>query len=88
MGAHLGAVLAAVRACIRLMFVAAALLFLAAAAAPVAAQQPGSVNPNADAVKEQQLLQQGDAPAGQGGRNDGPALPGVLHEVGVELGRR
>jgi len=58
MGAHLGAVLAAVRACIRLMFVAAALLFLAAAAAPVAAQQPGSVNPNADAVKEQQLLQQ------------------------------
>ena len=58
MEAVLGAVLAAARACSRLTFVAVALLFLAAAAAPVAAQQPGSVNPNADAVKEQQLLQQ------------------------------
>ena len=58
MEAVLGAVLAAARACSRLTFVAVALLFLAAAAAPLAAQQPGSVNPNADAVKEQQLLQQ------------------------------
>ena len=58
MEAVLAAVLAVVRACSRLMFVAVALLFLAAAAAPLAAQQPGSVNPNADAVKEQQLLQQ------------------------------
>jgi formate dehydrogenase subunit gamma len=46
-----------VRAHIRLVIVAIGLLILAAAA-PVAAQQPGSVDPNADAVKEQQLLQQ------------------------------
>ena len=43
---------------IRLVVAAIAFLILAAAAAPVAAQQPGSVDPNADAVKEQQLLQQ------------------------------
>jgi len=42
---------------IRLFAVAIALLVLATAA-PVAAQQPNSVDPNADAVKEQQLLQQ------------------------------
>jgi formate dehydrogenase subunit gamma len=42
---------------IRLVIAALALLVLAAAV-PVAAQQPGSVDPNADAVKEQQLLQQ------------------------------
>lgn len=42
---------------IRLIVTAIALLMLAAAAAPVAAQQPGSVDPNAAAVKEQQLLQ-------------------------------
>ncbi len=42
---------------IRLFFAAIALLVVAGAA-PVAAQQPGSVDPNADAVKEQQLLQQ------------------------------
>jgi formate dehydrogenase subunit gamma len=42
---------------IRLAIAAIAFLILAAAAAPVAAQQPGSVDPNADAVKEQQLLQ-------------------------------
>ncbi len=43
---------------IRLVVTAIAFLVLAAAAAPVAAQQPGLVDPNADAVKEQQLLQQ------------------------------
>ena len=42
---------------IRLVVAAIALLLLAAAAAPVAAQQSGSVDPNAAAVKEQQLLQ-------------------------------
>jgi formate dehydrogenase subunit gamma len=42
---------------IRLLVAAIALLMLAAAA-PVAAQQPNSVDPNAEAVKEQQLLQQ------------------------------
>jgi formate dehydrogenase subunit gamma len=42
----------------RLMFVAIALLVFAVAAVPVAAQQPASVDPNAAAVKEQQLLQQ------------------------------
>ena len=50
--------MATVGARIRLVFVAIALLVFAAAAAPVAAQQPGSVDPNAAAVKEQQLLQQ------------------------------
>jgi formate dehydrogenase subunit gamma len=49
--------MAMVCAHIRLVIAAIALLILAAAA-PVAAQQPGSVDPNADAVKEQQLLQQ------------------------------
>jgi formate dehydrogenase subunit gamma len=43
---------------IRLVFAVIALLLLAAAAAPLAAQQPNSVDPNAAAVKEQQLLQQ------------------------------
>ena len=42
---------------IRLLIAAIALVVLAAAAAPVAAQQPNSVDPNAAAVKEQQLLQ-------------------------------
>ncbi len=42
---------------IRLVVAAIAFLMLAAAAAPVAAQQAGSVDPNAAAVKEQQLLQ-------------------------------
>ena len=37
---------------------AVALVFMIAMAAPVSAQQPGMVNPTADAVKEQQLLQQ------------------------------
>ena len=50
--------MAMVCARIRLVVAAIAFLILAAAAAPVAAQQPNSVDPNADAVKEQQLLQQ------------------------------
>ncbi|MGB8038796.1 MAG: formate dehydrogenase subunit gamma, partial [Pseudolabrys sp.] len=37
---------------------AVALVFMVAMSAPVLAQQPGMVNPTADAVKEQQLLQQ------------------------------
>lgn len=37
---------------------AAAVLIIAATAAPTAAQQPNAVDPTADAVKEQQLLQQ------------------------------
>ena len=41
----------------RLIVAAVALLFCAALAAPGAAQQPNSVDPNAAAVKEQQLLQ-------------------------------
>ena len=42
---------------IRLALAGDALLFsLAVAGAPASAQQPNSVNPNADAVKEQQLL--------------------------------
>jgi len=43
---------------IRPILVAVALLVFSAAAAPLAAQQPGSVDPNAAAVKEQLLLQQ------------------------------
>ena len=44
---------------IRLIVTAIAfLIFIFAAAAPVAAQQPNSVDPNANAVNEQQLLQQ------------------------------
>lgn len=43
---------------LRLMAGALALAFTVAIAAPVSAQQPSSVNPSADAVKEQQLLQQ------------------------------
>jgi formate dehydrogenase subunit gamma len=42
----------------RLIVGALALAYIVAVAAPVSAQQPNSVNPNADAVKEQQLLQQ------------------------------
>ena len=42
----------------RLMAGALALAFLVAMSAPVSAQQPNSVDPNAAAVKEQQLLQQ------------------------------
>jgi len=43
---------------IRLVVAAIAFLILVGAAAPLAAQQPNSVNPTADAVKEQQLLDQ------------------------------
>lgn len=46
-----------VRARIRLVVAAIAFLVLAAAVVPVAAQQPNSVDPNAAAIKEQQLLQ-------------------------------
>ncbi|MBO0750665.1 MAG: formate dehydrogenase subunit gamma, partial [Bradyrhizobiaceae bacterium] len=44
--------------CIRLAVAAMALVVCVAVAVPVAAQQPNSVNPTADAVKEQQLLQE------------------------------
>jgi formate dehydrogenase subunit gamma len=44
--------------CTRLVVAAIALVILAGVAAPVAAQQPNSVDPNAAAVSEQQLLQQ------------------------------
>jgi formate dehydrogenase subunit gamma len=46
--------------CARIRFIvtALAILIFAVAAVPVAAQQPNSVDPTADAVKEQQLLQQ------------------------------
>lgn len=43
---------------IRLAVAAITLVMLTAAAAPAAAQRAGLVDPNADAVKEQQLLQQ------------------------------
>ena len=42
----------------RLIVGALALAIIVAMAAPVSAQQPNQVNPNADAVKEQQLLEQ------------------------------
>ena len=42
----------------RLIAAALALAFVVATPLPAAAQQPGMVNPNADAVKEQQLLDQ------------------------------
>jgi formate dehydrogenase subunit gamma len=58
--------MAVVCARIRLALVAIALLVFSAAAVPVAAQQPGSVDPNAAAVKEQQLLQQLDRIQGLG----------------------
>lgn len=47
-----------VRVRLRLVIAAIAVFLLAASAAHVVAQQPGSVDPNASAVKEQQLLQQ------------------------------
>jgi formate dehydrogenase subunit gamma len=50
--------MAMVCARIRLIVAAIAFLLVAAAAAPLAAQQPNSVDPNASAVQEQQLLQQ------------------------------
>ena len=50
----------------RLMAGALALAFLVAMSAPVSAQQPNSVDPNAAAVKEQQLLQQLNTIRGRG----------------------
>ena len=50
--------MAMVCARIRLIVAAIALLLVAAAVAPVAAQQPDAVDPNGSAVQEQQLLQQ------------------------------
>jgi formate dehydrogenase subunit gamma len=50
--------MAMVCARIRLIVAAIALLVVAAAVAPLAAQQPNSVDPNASAVQEQQLLQE------------------------------
>jgi formate dehydrogenase subunit gamma len=50
--------MAKVFAHMRLVAGALALAFVVATAIPVAAQQPSSVNPNAAAVQEQQLLQQ------------------------------
>jgi formate dehydrogenase subunit gamma len=50
--------MAKLRARIRLVVSAMAILALAVVAGPLAAQQPTSVDPTADAVKEQQLLQQ------------------------------
>jgi formate dehydrogenase subunit gamma len=50
--------MAMVCARIRLIVAAIAIVLIAAAAAPVAAQQPNSVDPNASAVQEQQLLQE------------------------------
>ncbi|MGA7786645.1 MAG: formate dehydrogenase subunit gamma [Xanthobacteraceae bacterium] len=54
--------------CTRLRLLAAAVVIaaFAAGAAPVAAQQPAAVNPTADAVKEQQLLQQSNRIQGLG----------------------
>src|SRR6202023_1666156 len=43
---------------IRLIVTAMAILIFAVVALPAAAQQPHAVYPNADAVKDQQLLQQ------------------------------
>src|SRR5271154_1706112 len=51
---------------IRLIVTAIALFAVIAVASPVIAQQPNSVDPNADAVKEQQLLQQSNRIQGLG----------------------
>lgn len=51
---------------IRFIAAAVALAFIVATAAPAAAQQPGLINPNADAVHEQQLLQQSNTIQGLG----------------------
>ncbi|HEY1473650.1 MAG TPA: formate dehydrogenase subunit gamma [Pseudolabrys sp.] len=58
--------MAKVFAHLRLIAGALALAFVVATAMPVAAQQPNSVNPNAAAVKEQQLLQQLNKIEGRG----------------------
>ncbi len=51
---------------LRLIAGALALAFMVAMSAPVSAQQPNSVDPNAAAVKEQQLLQQLNTIQGRG----------------------
>jgi len=51
---------------IRSIVTAMAILIFAVAALPATAQQPNAVDPNADAVKEQQLLQQFDRIQGLG----------------------
>jgi formate dehydrogenase subunit gamma len=51
---------------LRLIAGALALAFMVAMSAPVSAQQPSSVDPNAAAVKEQQLLQQLNSIQGRG----------------------
>jgi formate dehydrogenase subunit gamma len=51
---------------LRLIAGALALAFMVAMSAPVSAQQPNSVDPNAAAVKEQQLLQQLKSIEGRG----------------------
>jgi formate dehydrogenase subunit gamma len=51
---------------IRLIVTAIAILIIAVAALPVAAQQPNAVDPTADAVREQQLLQQSNRIQGLG----------------------
>jgi formate dehydrogenase subunit gamma len=58
--------MAKVFAHLRLIAGALALAFIVATAMPVAAQQPNSVNPNAAAVQEQQLLQQLNKIEGRG----------------------
>jgi formate dehydrogenase subunit gamma len=50
--------MATICAHIRLILAAMAILVIAAATAPVSAEQPRAVDPNADAVHEQQLLQE------------------------------
>jgi formate dehydrogenase subunit gamma len=58
--------MATILAKIRFIAGALALAFIVAVATPAAAQQPNMVNPNADAVKEQQLLQQLNKIQGRG----------------------
>jgi len=58
--------MATIFAQVRLIAGALALAFLVAVVVPAMAQQPTTVNPTADAVKEQQLLQQLDKIHGRG----------------------
>jgi formate dehydrogenase subunit gamma len=58
--------MATIFAQIRLIAGTLALAFILGVATPVMAQQPNSVNPTADAVKEQQLLQQFNKIEGRG----------------------
>jgi formate dehydrogenase subunit gamma len=65
----------------RLIAGALAFVFVVAVAAPVSAQQPSSVNPTADAVKEQQLLQQLHKIQGRGSIPDTKSYT-IEHPVG------